>query len=142
MTNNDPLLRILLIEDDEDDYLITRDLLLDSSPVNTRLEWVDSTTEGLAALESGSYEIALVDLRLGPDSGIDLIREARKRSITTPFILLTGQGDEELDYRAVELGAADYLVKGMLDGHILIRSIRYAIDRPIATEPLANSEAP
>ena len=55
MTNNDPLLRILLIEDDEDDYLITRDLLLDSSPVNTRLEWVDSTTEGLAALESGSY---------------------------------------------------------------------------------------
>lgn len=141
MTNNDPLLRILLIEDDEDDYLITRDLLLDSSPVNTRLEWVDSTTEGLAALETGSYEIALVDLRLGPDSGIDLMREARKRSITTPFILLTGQGDEELDYRAVELGAADYLVKGMLDGHTLIRSIRYAIDRAIATEQLANSEA-
>ncbi|MBL3558455.1 MULTISPECIES: EAL domain-containing protein [Marinobacter] len=141
MTETEPLLRILLIEDDEDDYLITRDLLQDSSPVNTRLDWVDSTSDGIAALETGDYAIALVDLRLGPDSGIDLIREARERSITTPFILLTGQGDEELDARAVELGAADYLVKGSLDGYTLIRSIRYAIDRAMATESLATSES-
>jgi diguanylate cyclase (GGDEF)-like protein/PAS domain S-box-containing protein len=141
MTKNEPLLRILLIEDDEDDYLITRDLLLDNSPVSISLKWVDSPAEGLAALETGIYEIALVDLRLGPDSGIDLMQEARKRSITTPFILLTGQGDEKLDSRAVELGAADYLVKGNIDGQTLIRSIRYAIDRSIATERLATSEA-
>ncbi|HEY9118577.1 MAG TPA: EAL domain-containing protein [Marinobacter sp.] len=141
MTATEPLLRILLIEDDEDDYLITRDLLQDSSPVNTRLDWVDSAGEGIAALETGDYAIALVDLRLGPDSGIDLIREAHERSITTPFILLTGQGDEELDARAVELGAADYLVKGSIDGHTLIRSIRYAIDRAMATESLASSES-
>lgn len=141
MTENDPLLRILLIEDDEDDYLITRDLLQDSSPVNTLLEWVDSPGEGLTALETGDYSVALVDLRLGPDSGIDLIREARERSITTPFILLTGQGDEELDARAVELGAADYLVKSSVDGYTLLRSIRYAIDRAMATENLAISES-
>lgn len=141
MTENDLLLRILLIEDDEDDYLITRDLLQDSSPVNTLLDWVDSSAEGLTALETGDYSVALVDLRLGPDSGIDLIQEARERSITTPFILLTGQGDEELDARAVELGAADYLVKGSVDGYTLIRSIRYAIDRAMATESLATSEA-
>ncbi|MCL7942539.1 EAL domain-containing protein [Marinobacter sp. ATCH36] len=141
MIENAPLLRILLIEDDEDDYLITRDLLQDSSPVSTRLDWVDSTREGIAALETGDYAVALVDFRLGPDSGIDLIQEARERSIGTPFILLTGQGDEELDARAVELGAADYLVKGSVDGHTLIRSIRYAIDRAMATESLATSEA-
>ncbi|MDL0431973.1 EAL domain-containing protein [Marinobacter sp. TBZ242] len=141
MTENDPLLHILLIEDDEDDYLITRDLLHDSSPVSTRLDWVDSYQEGITSLETGRYAVALVDLSLGPDSGIDLIQEARERRITTPFILLTGQGDEELDARAVELGAADYLVKGAVDGHTLIRSIRYAIDRAMATESLANSEA-
>ncbi len=141
MTENDLLLRILLIEDDEDDYLITRDLLQDSSPVDTRLDWVDSYSEGVTALETGDYSIALVDFRLGPDSGIDLIQEARAQSISTPFILLTGQGDDELDARAVELGAADYLVKGSLDGHTLIRSIRYAIDRAMATESLATSES-
>jgi diguanylate cyclase (GGDEF)-like protein/PAS domain S-box-containing protein len=141
MTRNDPVLHILLIEDDEDDYLITRDLLEDSSPVSIRLDWVDSLAEGIAALETGEYAIALVDLRLGPDSGIDLINKAREQRISTPFILLTGQGDEELDARAVELGAADYLVKGLVDGHTLIRSIRYAIDRAMATESLATSEA-
>jgi DNA-binding NtrC family response regulator len=134
MIENPPLLRILLIEDDEDDYLITRDLLQDSSPVSTRLDWVNSYTEGMAALETGDYAVALVDLRLGPDSRIELIQEARQHSLSTPFILLTGQGDEELDASAVALGAADYLIKGMLDGHTLIRSIRYAIDRAMATE--------
>ncbi len=141
MTENESLLRILLIEDDEDDYLITRDLLQDSSPVSTRLDWVDSSSEGIAALETGAYSVALVDYRLGPDSGIDLIQEARERNITTPFILLTGHGDEELDAQAVALGAADYLIKGAIDGQTLIRSIRYAIDRAMAIESLATSEA-
>lgn len=141
MTKNDPELRILLIEDDEDDYLITRDLLEEASPVRTRVEWHKTAEQGLFALYRGGVDIALVDLRLGPDSGLDLIRQANISGITTPFILLTGQGDEELDVKAVELGAADYLVKGLLDGHTLIRSIRYAIDRAMATEHLVNSEA-
>jgi diguanylate cyclase (GGDEF)-like protein/PAS domain S-box-containing protein len=137
----DPILRILLIEDDEDDYLITQDLLSEASPGGTRLIWRDTLDDGLAALHRENVDVALVDLRLGPDSGLDLIQQAKSEGITTPFILLTGQGDEELDARAVELGAADYLVKGRLDGHALLRSIRYAIDRAAATEDLASSEA-
>ncbi|AZT82295.1 EAL domain-containing protein [Marinobacter sp. NP-4(2019)] len=141
MSKSDPELNILLIEDDEDDYLITKDLLQDIAPVRTNLDWYSTASTGLEALKTRTYAAALVDLRLGPDSGLDLIRDAKRSGITTPVILLTGQGDEELDVRAVELGATDYLVKGMLDGHTLIRSIRYAIDRAIATESLANSEA-
>ncbi len=137
----DPTLRVLLIEDDEDDYLITQDLLSEASPVQTHLVWRDNLTDGMAALHHEPVDVALVDLRLGPDSGLDLIRQAKAEGITTPFILLTGQGDDELDARAVELGAADYLVKGKLDGHTLLRSIRYAIDRAAATENLASSEA-
>ena len=138
---NEPMLRVLLIEDDEDDYLITRDLLSEASPVQTDLVWRDNLTEGVAALHESSFDAALVDLRLGPDSGLDLIQQAKYEGITTPFILLTGQGDDELDARAVELGAADYLVKAKLVGHTLLRSIRYAIDRAAATENLASSEA-
>jgi diguanylate cyclase (GGDEF)-like protein/PAS domain S-box-containing protein len=141
MTEKTPLLSVLLIEDDEDDYLITRDLLEDASPVDTKLDWVDSLAKGINALESGHYEVALIDYRLGPDSGLDLIQQARDRGINTPFILLTGQGDDRLDASAVSLGAADYLTKGRLDGHTLLRSIRYAVDRAMATESLASSEA-
>lgn len=137
----DPILRVVLIEDDEDDYLITRDMLEEVSPVNTQLIWSDCLADGLAILRENTVDVALVDLRLGPDSGLDLIQQAKAEGITTPFILLTGQGDDELDARAVEMGAADYLVKGRLDGHTLMRSIRYAIDRATATENLASSEA-
>lgn len=137
----DPMLRVLLIEDDEDDYLITRDLLHDVSPSGVELIWRDTMPAGLETLERERIDVTLVDLRLGPDSGLDVIREAQGQGITSPFILLTGQGDADLDARAVELGAADYLVKGRLDGHTLIRSIRYAADRAAANEDLASSEA-
>lgn len=137
----DPMLRVLLIEDDEDDYLITRDLLHDVSPSGIELIWRDAMPAGLETLDQERIDVTLVDLRLGPDSGLDVIREAQDRGITSPFILLTGQGDADLDARAVELGAADYLVKGRLDGHTLIRSIRYAVDRAAANEDLASSEA-
>lgn len=137
----DPILRVLLIEDDEDDYLITQDMLSEVSSVKIQLTWKDSLTDGLATLRENAGDVALVDLRLGPDSGLDLIQQAKAEGITTPFILLTGQGDNELDARAVELGAADYLVKGRLDSATLLRSIRYAIDRAVANENLASSEA-
>lgn len=137
----DPTLRVLLIEDDEDDYLITRDLLHDVSPSAVELVWRDTMQAGLETLGQERIDVTLVDLRLGPDSGLDVIREAQARGVTSPFILLTGQGDAELDARAVELGAADYLVKGRLDGQTLIRSIRYAADRAAANEDLASSEA-
>ncbi|RBP32363.1 response regulator receiver modulated diguanylate cyclase/phosphodiesterase with PAS/PAC sensor [Marinobacter pelagius] len=137
----EPMLRVLLIEDDEDDYLITRDLLHDVSPSGVELIWLDTMAAGLETLDHEQIDVTLVDLRLGPDSGLDVIREAQDRGITSPFILLTGQGDADLDARAVELGAADYLVKGRLDGHTLIRSIRYAVDRAAANEDLASSEA-
>lgn len=137
----DPNLRVLLIEDDEDDYLITLDLLHDVAPSGVELIWRDNMHAGLATLNQERVDVTLVDLRLGPDSGLDVIREAQAKGVTSPFILLTGQGDAELDARAVELGAADYLVKGRLDGQSLIRSIRYAADRAAANEDLASSEA-
>ena len=141
MPDDQTRLRVLLIEDDEDDVLITRDLLHEGSAMPFDLAWIDNADDGLLALRDNQHDVALVDYRLGPESGIDLIRQARQEGISTPLILLTGQGDHNLDLKAVEIGAADYLVKGLVDAQSLIRSIRYAIDRSQAITGLQQSEA-
>jgi diguanylate cyclase (GGDEF)-like protein/PAS domain S-box-containing protein len=138
MTNDsDQSLNIVLIEDDA---LITRYLLDDSLPGRYQMDWVNNYPEALARLKDGQYDVALVDLRLGADSGLELIKEAQLAGVETPAILLTGQGDEVLDTQAVELGAADYLVKGLIDAASLARSLRYAVDRAHATARLTRSE--
>lgn len=131
MSESETRLRVLLIEDDEDDVLITRDLLEEGSAVPFDLNWIDNADDGLAALRDNHHDVALIDYRLGPESGIDLVRQAQREGISIPLILLTGQGDHDLDLRAVEIGAADYLVKGLVSAQSLIRSIRYAIDRSL-----------
>ncbi|WP_189572880.1 EAL domain-containing protein [Marinobacter zhanjiangensis] len=141
MSDDQSRLRVLLIEDDEDDVLITRDLLHEGSAAPFDLAWIDNADDGLLSLRDNQHDVALVDYRLGPESGIDLIRQAQREGISTPMILLTGQGDHDLDLKAVEIGAADYLVKGLVDAQSLIRSIRYAIDRALAVTGLLQSEA-
>ncbi|CAD5378451.1 EAL domain-containing protein [Pseudomonas sp. OF001] len=134
-------LHLLLIEDDEDDFLIIRDLLRQAGKLNYVLDWVDSFERGLSALDEGAYDLYLIDYRLGADSGLELVRHASARGMHQPLILLTGQDDSELDARALELGAADYLVKGQFDGRLLGRSIRYALERASASERLGRSNS-
>ncbi|MFL9812767.1 EAL domain-containing protein [Stutzerimonas sp. VN223-3] len=133
-------LRLLLIDDDEDDFLITRDLLRQASDQAFELEWQSDYTQALDSIIDQRHDLYLVDYRLGVESGLELISEALRKGINKPFILLTGQGDARLDASAIELGAADYLAKGQFDGQQLARSIRYAIDRCQATLRLADSE--
>jgi diguanylate cyclase (GGDEF)-like protein/PAS domain S-box-containing protein len=134
-------LRLLLVEDDEDDYLITRELLRESRQLNCELDWLDNYDEALAAILRQEHDLILIDYYLGAESGLALISHALKAGIRTPIILLTGQGDDELDANAVKLGAADYLVKGQIDSRTLARSIRYAVGRGQITAELAASEA-
>ena len=119
--------RVLLIDDDEDDHLIIRDLLEEIRSYNFELDWRSSYGEGLAALRQGGYDVCLLDYRLGEKTGLDLLREFREESFSTPVILLTGQSDFDLDMQAMRIGAAEYLVKGQLTAGLLERSIRYSI---------------
>ncbi len=120
---------VLLVEDDEDDFFITRSFLDRAESTACALTWRDGYEEGLREALSGRYDVCLVDYRLGPMSGLDLIRAASERGARTPMILLTGQGDRALDMQAMQAGAADYLVKGKLDAQLLERTIRYARER-------------
>lgn len=134
-------LRLLLVEDDEDDFLILRELLADVPDQHFRLDWVSSYDEGLTRALFGEHDVLLVDYRLGADSGLALISQLNAQGIKAPMILLTGLADRELDERAIELGASDYLVKGEFSGLMLARSIRYARDRAQINTQLIDSEA-
>lgn len=138
---NQQILNILLVDDDEDDYLITRDLLSDIDDRKFKLEWVSNYDEGFRVINQRRHEVYLIDYRLGAKNGLQLLREAIKAGCTAPLILLTGQGDREVDVEAMQTGAADYLVKVQLDAPLLERSMRYAIRQKQAEEALRISEA-
>jgi len=133
---SDIAVRVLLVDDDEDDYIITRDLVSQIGDPPYRLDWIDNYDAALAALQRREHDICLLDYRLGERTGLELLRESQSFSGRAPMILLTGQGDHEIDLEAMKAGAADYLIKGQLDADKLERAIRYAIEGQRAKERL------
>ena len=140
VSENRALIRVLLIEDDEDDYMLTRTLVSARENANIKLDWVDSYDQALKMIEAGGHDVYLVDYRLGNNTGINLIQESFQRGCRAPMILLTGQDDLTVDQSALELGAADYLVKGRIDAQLLGRSIRYALRQATVLAEVARQE--
>ena len=126
---HDPVVRVLLVEDDEDDYVLTRDLLAEGFGGHVTVEWASTRSAGLELLTEAPFDVALLDFNLGRETGLDLLREARARGCRTPVIMLTGQDDRTTDLNAMHAGAADYLVKGRVTSDMLERAIRYARER-------------
>lgn len=127
---------IILIEDDEEDYILTRETLSDVNRIHCRLDWKSTYEEGLQALKKKNYDVILLDYELGAYSGLDLMREAAALGIKTPIILLTGRGSYAIDIEAMKSGATDYLAKGEVTPRLLERTIRYAILRKQNEEAL------
>jgi PAS domain S-box-containing protein len=134
--------KILLVEDDEDDFILTRSLLFEARGGNIKLQWVTTYEAALQTLESESPDAVLVDYRLGTQNGLDLVRDAVARNCQVPIIVLTGQGSYDIDLEAMKVGATDYLSKAEVTPALLERTIRYAIERKQAQEALqrANDE--
>lgn len=118
---------VLLIEDDPDDHLLTKELLAEIPGKTITLDWAPNYRAGLEALQRGEHDAVLVDYRLGKEDGLALLREALSLGYKAPMILLTGQGDRALAMDSLKAGAADYLVKSELNAVVLERSIRYAL---------------
>jgi signal transduction histidine kinase len=125
----DPPIRVLLVDDDRDDYILTRDLFAEIPGGRYQLDWVPDYDRGLAALCRGEHDVYLIDYRLGAKTGLELLAEARGHGCTSPVILFTGQSMWEIDLAAMEAGAADYLEKARLDATLLERSVRYALQQ-------------
>jgi two-component system, sensor histidine kinase and response regulator len=128
--------RVLLVDDDDDDYVLTAELLAEAEGQRFAVERVATAEAALERLADLRYDVCLIDYRLGPCTGLDLLREAGTHGCTVPMILLTGQGDHAIDLQAMQAGAADYLVKGQITAPLLERAIRYALERGRAIEAL------
>lgn len=122
-------LKILLVDDDEDDFIITRNLLSEAQGVHYNIDWIVSYEDALEIIGQKKYDVYLFDYRLGEHTGLELLHEVTKKDCASPIILLTGQGDHEIDIEAMKAGASDYLVKGEMSFSLIERSIRYAIER-------------
>src|SRR5579862_2775958 len=131
-----PALRVLIADDDEDDYLLTRDLLVRIERPRFQLDWAPTYEGALEAIERNQHDVYLFDYHLGHSDGLELLRDALAHGCKAPIILLTGNDNWETDVEAMKAGAADYLVKGQLDARLLERSIRYALERKRAQEEL------
>src|SRR5213592_5198434 len=133
---DDGRLKVLLVEDDEDDYVLAREFLAEIRGANFQLDWVGDYDAGLEAIQKDEHDVYLVDYRLGKGSGLELLRAAISRGCQAPVILLTALGDHQVESEAIKTGAADYLVKGQFDAPLLERSIRHSILRKRAERDL------
>jgi signal transduction histidine kinase len=125
----DGLVRVLLIEDDDDDYLLTKELFAQLPPDAYHLDRVADYPSAIDAFQNCHHDVYLVDYRLGQHTGLELMVEAIRLNCYAPMIMLTGQREREVDLLAMQAGAVDYLVKDQLSVTALERSMRYALQQ-------------
>ena len=121
--------RILLVEDDEDDYILTSDSLAQLDSYQFDIEWVTNSAEALDKLLTDTFDICLLDYQLGAQSGLEVLRRVEQSPCHTPIIMLTGQTDDTLDKSALDAGAVDYLNKEEISTARFARAVRYALAR-------------
>lgn len=121
--------RVLVIDDDEEDFFILKKTFqkIPNSPFI--LDWTPSFEEGLKRIGEKKHDIFLIDYRLGEYTGLDLLKRAEAERRSEPFILLTGTDDREVEWRSMRLAAADYLIKGTINSEVLSRTLYYALQR-------------
>ena len=125
---NSRKIKVLLVEDDDDDYVIVRDYFDEIGNSRYELERVASYDEAVA-LAPECYDVCLLDYRLGSHDGIELMQELWAKNFKCPMIMLTGQVDNEIDRMAMKAGAADYLIKDQINPANLERAMRYSIQQ-------------
>lgn len=127
---SDQPMNILLIEDNPGDARLIREMFAQDQEFRCHLDWASDLSSGLRTIAQGHTDVVLLDLGLPDSSGLDSLRAVRGAVPPVPVIIvMTGWGDEEIGVLAVQEGAQDYLFKGHVDSDLLIRSIRYAVER-------------
>ncbi|AZN34256.1 hybrid sensor histidine kinase/response regulator [Pseudoalteromonas sp. Xi13] len=125
----DKVTRLLLVEDDEDDYILTCDYLEQLDSHTFDIEWISSPEQAISILSKNDHDICLLDYRLGASNGLSVLKKAIANGFSGPIIMLTGQSNDELDSAALDAGAVDYLIKTEMSSSRFARAIRYALAR-------------
>src|ERR1700761_6120279 len=130
-------IHLLLIEDNPGDAGLIREMLAEAKGMSFELEWTETLSEGIERLASSGIDVVLLDLALTDSTGLETLRRLRAASPYAPVVVvLSGLSDEEISYQAVQEGAQDYLIKGQVDSSLLVRAIRYALERGHVQEAL------
>jgi PAS domain S-box-containing protein len=132
--------RILIVDDDEDDFFLTSELIKNIPSSGFTINWCYSYKEALDQMINKSHNLYFIDYLLGAKTGLDLLKEAVSSGVEEPIILLTGKGNQAVDIEAMRVGAMDYLVKGEFNEEKLERSIRYALERAATLKALRVNE--
>jgi PAS domain S-box-containing protein len=137
---NSPNIRVLMVEDNPADARLLREAVREVEGSHIHLTHADTLTRALSLLDQQTFDIVMLDLSLPDADGLDTLMRTHNRAPSVPIVVLTGLNDEALAMRAVREGAQDYLVKGQVTGHLLVRAMRYATERKRAIEALQRSE--
>src|ERR1700730_1208041 len=140
MLTTDQSIKILIVDDDEDDFYIISDYIRGIHPSRFVLHWCFNYLEALEHMKNHNYDLYFVDYRLGVKTGLDLLKEAISLHCDEPIVLLTGKGNYKVDMEAMQAGAVDYLVKTELTSEKLERCIRYSLERSASTKALKANE--
>jgi len=128
-------IKVLLIEDDQADAFLVQEMLLeptagrDAATGDITLQQVTRLDVGVGKIAEGGYDIIISDLGLPDSQGMDTVKTLVAAARRIPIVVMTGLTDHEVGIEAVNAGAQDYLIKGQVSGEVLVRSIRYAIER-------------
>jgi len=140
MLTTDQSIKILIVDDDEDDFYIISDYIRGIHPSRFVLHWCFNYLEALAQMKNHNYDLYFVDYRLGVKTGLELLKEAISFHCDEPIVLLTGKGNYKVDMEAMQAGAVDYLIKTELTSEKLERCIRYALERSASLKALKANE--
>ncbi|HTK31333.1 MAG TPA: ATP-binding protein [Candidatus Saccharimonadaceae bacterium] len=124
-----PPVRVLLVEDNEHDVRLLRELLRNEHGPSVHITQIDRMSNIASHLAAGETDVVLLDLGLPDAQGPEAVRQAHAVAPTVPIVIMTGLDDESLATQVLKEGAQDYLVKGQLDAAGLMRAIRHAIRR-------------
>lgn len=140
MPGTPAICKILIVDDDEDDFFIISELIRMIPAGKYEIEWAYKYEDALRRMSEQCYDVYFVDYRLGARSGMDLLREAMESGCEKPIILLTGGGSAKTEHTALQSGAVDYLIKADVTSEKLERAIRYAQERTVFVRALRAKE--
>ncbi len=135
------LVKVLLVDDDEDYFVLIGDWLNEARDAKFQLEWVSTYSAAIRAISQQQHDVYLFDYRLESHNGLELLREAIAIGCTAPIIMLTGIGEHKIDLEAMQTGAVDYLEKSLINSAALEKSLRYAIERKRAEQKIREQAA-
>ncbi|MGQ4645872.1 ATP-binding protein [Lyngbya aestuarii] len=133
-------LKVLLVEDNLSEAELIQELLSENNAIKIDLIHAQRLEQARELLQQENFDVILLDLSLPDSQGLDTVANIQECGLNLPIVVLTARNDQELAIQLIQVGAQDYLVKGNVSSELLLRSLRYAVERQLAQEAVRLNE--